>query len=237
MKKKLFLPLLSMLLSAISAPSYPTVTTDRTRVVFNADSQAVALGIENTDKKKPYLAQIWLEDEQHHKLKDIIPLIAVPPVIRMEPGSKNRVRINKTAQVAALPTNRETLFYLNVRGIPPKHAENNSLQVALQTSLKVFYRPESIKLKWGEFVGDRLILKKTKTANEIVLNNPTPYYFTVAGMSLQKNDKNQDNFETFMIAPYSQKTLKRSDNAGVKSYWFTLINDFGARNQLEIPLI
>lgn len=48
---------------------------------------------------------------------------------------------------ASLPKDRETLFYFNVREIPPKSDKENVLQVALQSRLKLFYRPESIKKK------------------------------------------------------------------------------------------
>lgn len=236
MKNKLSLLLLGLLLTALASPAYPAVSTDRTRLVFNADRQTMAMGLSNKDKTKPFLAQVWLEDEEHHKLKDFMPLIAVPPVMRLEPEGKNVVRINKTVQAVSLPTDRETLFYLNVRGIPPKHSENNSLQVAVQTTLKLFYRPESIRLKWGEFTGNKVTLKKTGADNGLLLENPTPYYFTIAGMSPQKDDKKQTNFETFMIPPYSKKEVIINEAAKPKSIWMTFINDFGARNQIEIPV-
>lgn len=40
-----------------------------------------------------------------------------------------------------LPQDRESLFYFNLREIPPKSSKPNTLQLALQTRIKLFYRP------------------------------------------------------------------------------------------------
>ncbi len=43
-----------------------------------------------------------------------------------------------------LPQDRESLFYFNLREIPPRSDKPNSLQLALQTRIKFFYRPQSL---------------------------------------------------------------------------------------------
>ncbi|MDI8746489.1 fimbria/pilus periplasmic chaperone, partial [Salmonella enterica subsp. enterica serovar Montevideo] len=36
------------------------------------------------------------------------------------------------------------LFWFNVRGVPPKPEDDNVLQLAMQSQLKLFYRPKAI---------------------------------------------------------------------------------------------
>lgn len=45
--------------------------------------------------------------------------MALPPLQRLDGAQKGVVRITKTAEVGLLPQDRESLFYLNVREIPP----------------------------------------------------------------------------------------------------------------------
>ncbi|MGT9169473.1 fimbria/pilus periplasmic chaperone, partial [Escherichia coli] len=40
---------------------------------------------------------------------------------------------------------RESLFYYNVREIPPKSGKANTLQIALQTRIKLFWRPKALE--------------------------------------------------------------------------------------------
>ncbi len=77
------------------------------------------------------------------KVKITSPLIVLPPVQRLEPGKSSQMKIEALPDVK-LPQDRESLFYFNMREIPPKSDKPNTLQIALQTKIKLFYRPEAI---------------------------------------------------------------------------------------------
>lgn len=52
-----------------------------------------------------------------------------------------------------LPTDRETLYWMNVKAIPPtdeKNTQKNTLQLALQNKIKLFYRPENLPVQPGK---------------------------------------------------------------------------------------
>lgn len=70
--------------------------------------------------------------------------MVLPPVQRIEPASKTMVRIQALPDTAQLPKDRESVFYFNLREIPPKSEKPNVLMLAMQTRLKVFYRPKGI---------------------------------------------------------------------------------------------
>lgn len=221
---------LCLFLVATCGNVWSAITVDRTRVVFDANKKTESIIITNKDLTKPYLAQAWLEDEQRKKMVVDSPLIITPPVTRVEPNEKKIFRIVKTPMAKNLSKDRESLFYLNVREVPPKNNDRNVLQVALQTSMKLIYRPDEISLKHGDFKGDQIKLVRIQGGFNI--NNPTPYYYTVVGFSELKDDKKQEGFTSFMLAPHSVHTLNIPDIAGESKVWITFVNDFGGRVQL-----
>ncbi|MBK0560907.1 fimbria/pilus periplasmic chaperone, partial [Klebsiella pneumoniae] len=84
----------------------------------------------------------WIEDAQGNKISG--PLVVVPPLQRLEPKSKSVMRINAMPDAAMLPQDKESLFYFNVREVPPKSERPNVMQLALHTKIKLFYRPKAI---------------------------------------------------------------------------------------------
>ncbi|EGM2345374.1 fimbria/pilus periplasmic chaperone, partial [Salmonella enterica] len=152
------------------------VSLDRTRAIFNGGEKSMTLNIANDNKQLPYLAQAWIENGKQEKITTG-PLIATPPVQRLEPGTKSMVRLSSTPDISRLPQDRESLFYFNLREIPPKSDKANVLQIALQTKIKLFYRPKAIEAKPNAVWQDQLVLNKVSGGYRI--ENPTPYYVTV----------------------------------------------------------
>ncbi|EPE2486102.1 fimbria/pilus periplasmic chaperone [Escherichia coli] len=216
----------SLLLSGAFS-SEAAVSLDRTRAVFNGESNSMTLNISNDNSHLPYLAQAWIENEQQQKITSG-PLVVTPPVQRMEPGEKSVVRIQSTPDVKKLPQDRESLFYFNLREIPPKSDKSNVLQIALQTKIKLFYRPESIKTMPDDVWQDKLILHKVSDGFRI--ENPTPYYITVIGFAGSEKAAQEDKFEAVMIEPKKEKHIK-TDN--YKTPWLTYINDYGGRPSIQ----
>lgn len=79
-----------------------------------------------------------------------------------------------------LPQDRESLYYFNLREIPPKSDKPNTLQIALQTRIKLFYRPTAIVPSRADMATpwqEQLTL--TRQGDGYQVNNPTPYYITI----------------------------------------------------------
>lgn len=70
---------------------------------------------------------------------------------RIEPDEQVQIRLMALASLNNLPQDRETLFYYNVREIPPRTKEQNVMQIAMQSRLKLFWRPKAIELKKGRW--------------------------------------------------------------------------------------
>lgn len=92
-------------------------------------------------------AQAWIENELAEKITS--PMVVVPPIQRTEAGANSQVKIQGLPELAQLPQDRESLFYFNLREIPPRSDKPNTLQIALQTRVKLFYRPAAIAPRAG----------------------------------------------------------------------------------------
>lgn len=112
-----FMKGLPLLLLVASLCSHAALQPDRTRIVFNANDKATSLRVDNRSDKLSYLAYSWLENEKGEKSDDL--LVALPPIQRLEPKATTQVRIVKQASTTKLPGDRETLFFYNMREIPP----------------------------------------------------------------------------------------------------------------------
>lgn len=210
--------------------AHAAIALDRTRVIYNGENTSMSLSISNQNKALPYLAQSWVEDASGHKID--APMTALPPLQRVEPGAKGQVKIQTTGALVALPQDRESLFYFNVREIPPKSSKPNTLQIALQTRIKMFYRPEALEIKSGENNVFQKKLTLTKHSDYYQINNPTPYFVTIVSASPSVNGETIGKFKPIMIPPKGSEKMEGSVSTLGSRPVLTFINDFGGRPQL-----
>lgn len=183
-----------------SLGAHAAVNVDRTRIVMAGGDKSLAITLTNQNKNQPYLAQSWIDDASGKRSESY--LLALPPLQRIDAGKKTQVRIMALPATASLAKDRETLFYFNVREIPPKSDKENVLQIALQSRLKLFYRPDEIKKKANDRSEEKITV--TRQNDKLVLNNPTPYYITLGYLG-SDNKANFPGFDSLMIAPFSSQ--------------------------------
>lgn len=237
MRKSMFKRILStsLIVSYISTASisFAAVTIDRTRAIFNGSQDSLTIAVSNKNNKLPYLAQAWIENSEHEKVSS--PFLVLPPVQRLEPEQTSQIRIKGTAQLNQLPQDQESLFYFNVREVPPKSSKPNVMQIALQSKIKLMYRPKGLELNPTELMNnpwqEKLVLIKQN--GSVIAKNPTPYYTTILGVSKGKNGLNAENFEAQLIKPFGQITLPISSEWMGNTPVFTYINDYGGRPQMQ----
>lgn len=208
------------------------IALDRTRVVYNGGEKSVSLNISNENKNLPYLAQAWIEDAQGNKVTS--PLTVLPPVQRVEPGAKSQVKVQAAPAIGTLPQDRESLFYFNLREIPPRSNKPNTLQIALQTRIKLFYRPAAIALDKTQAAKGDWVEKVTLTrsGDNYVVNNPSPYFLTIVeGRPGVKG--NPVGFQPIMVAPKGQQKIDASASALGNAPVLTYVNDYGGRPQIQ----
>ncbi|KHN53946.1 fimbrial biogenesis chaperone [Pectobacterium fontis] len=215
--------------------AYSALSLDRTRVIFNDEEQSATVMLMNQNAENPFLAQSWLTDIRHNKVNT--PLMVLPPLQRIEAKGYSLIRLVKSEQISQLPADRESLFYLNVREIPPKTEKPNVLQIAIQSEIKVFFRPRGIKPAKDEIWQEKLIVRKA--GNTFQVENPTPYYITVSSILKQPkatraNPASLLKGSAFMVAPRSTLTVEVNDGA-VNRFYLYYVNDYGGH--MELPFI
>lgn len=222
--------LLSGILAAHSATA--AIALDRTRVIYNGDQKSVSMTVSNQNKELPYLAQAWVEDADGNKIDS--PLVVLPPLQRVEPGAKSQVKVQATQAIHMLAQDKETLYYFNLREIPPKSNKPNTLQIALQTRVKLFYRPAAIAISRADQANPyQSKITLNRQGNTYIVDNPTPYYVTLAAASTSFTAENIKNFNPLMVPPKGRAALNVSAGSLGSAPVLTYINDYGGRPKLQ----
>ncbi|WP_242175887.1 MULTISPECIES: fimbria/pilus periplasmic chaperone [unclassified Pseudomonas] len=222
------LPAAALLALGLSQSANAAVGLDRTRVIFEGGKDATSVNITNNNTQLPYLAQGWIEDEAGNKITS--PLTVLPPVQRLEPGKQSQVKVQALPAAKLLPQDRETVYYFNLREIPPRTDKANTLQIALQTRIKLFYRPQAITPSQQDLSNpwqEKLTL--TREGDVYQVHNPTPYYVTLVDARASKEGKTVPGFEPVMIAPKGSQTLGPTAKALGTTPYLAYVNDYGGR--------
>lgn len=205
----------------LAAPAVASIVITGTRVIYPSDAKEVSVKLNNAGKL-PVLVQSWIDKgDANAKPESIkVPFILTPPINRVEASKGQTLRISYTGE--ALPTDKESVFWLNVLEIPAKSkvsTAENYLQMAFRSRIKFFYRPVGLQ---GDANEAAKAVTWTAKGNTLLANNPTPYF--VSFVTLSASGK---KIEGSMVAPYSNLTVKLSGHAGSKVSG-EYVNDFGA---------
>ncbi len=231
--RKHILKISPVLLLALSTDyAIAALSVDRSRIIFNEGEKSVSLGITNNNNDAPYLAQGWLDDFQENKVKGKFTVL--PPLQRVEPGSKTSVRLQALPDLSSLPRDRESLFYLNIREIPTKNNKENALTLALQLRLKIFYRPAALKITdpEGSYPGITTVTLERK-GNGYTLVNPTPYYLTFTEVRNTPRGEALSGFEPVMVSPKANASLTLKGQQPGTTPVLVLIDDYGGQVRLS----
>lgn len=174
----------------------------------------ITIPVDNTDKKSAYLIQSWVEKEDGIiKSKEFI---LTPVIFQLDAGRKGILRV--ILKKAEFPDDRETLLWLNIRGIPEtEEHRKNKLQVVINSKFKLFYRPKALTEP------DYNNLKYERQGNKIKIINETPFHITVRNISV--NDKEYTVSE--MIVPFESLTVPVTTIHINDKITASYISDFG----------
>lgn len=225
-----------------------SVVLSGTRVVFPSNEKEVTIKLSN-EGEKPGLVQVWLDmgnrDDAPQKVK--VPFLLTPPLFRLDPRKGQTLRM--LIMRKDLPQDKESLFWLNVLEVPPKNTEksaeeNNFIQMAFKTRIKVFYRPaqfntpEKITKAFSE-----LSWKVIKGANgyAVEVNNPTPYYMTVSSVKLAQSKQEAHSLNGAMVPPFQSYVIRMvgldKPQEAHEEVQFSVINDYGSEIFLKAAFI
>ncbi|HFL5521670.1 TPA: fimbria/pilus periplasmic chaperone [Salmonella bongori] len=218
MKKtvSVFLRLLLLLVAAGLTPVAQAggIALGATRVIYPQGSKQTSLPIINSSDNNVFLIQSWVANADGSRSTDFI---VTPPLFVIQPKKENILRIMYVGP--SLPTDRESVFYLNSKAIPSvdkNKLTSNSLQIATQSVIKLFIRPKDL----AEGATHAPATLRCRNENgQLTIINPSPYYISL--VELYSAGKKLPNT---MVPPKGAISMP----APIGLVSFRTVNDFGA---------
>lgn len=187
---------LAVAMPGFASPEQPAgLSLTQFRLVYPASEKKGITWSLTNNTDRAYLMQSWIRpldaatglpaaEEERKGPSATIPLLVTPPLKRVEPGDPLQLRLRVTDM--SLPQDRESVFYLSVKGIPsvPDKASQNGgqLVVAVVNNLKLFYRP--VGLPEGGVKKAVQQLRFSLQGDVLVADNPTPFYLNFSQLSV-----------------------------------------------------
>lgn len=229
--RRLFL-LSAILFSFFTSSASASVVILGTRVIYPEGQKSI--NVQLTHKgKTPSLVQSWLDDGDIKSQPDTVkvPFLITPSIVRLDPTQGQTLRVVYTQE--PLPSDRESLFFLNVLDIPAKpKAEGgkaqNYLQLAIRSRIKFFYRPKNLGISAADaYEKVRFSIQKQGGKSVLSVNNPTPYHITYNSINLKQGNKNVSVDNTDMVAPFSTVNYPLRSAVSANKVEWNVVNDFG----------
>lgn len=139
----------------------------------------------------------------------------LPPAFVLKGGQDRMLRIIADA-VNGLSRDKETMLYFMVAALPESSKEKNTVQIAVRTWIKLFYRPASLE---GKAVP---LLKVIRDGESVTMQNNSPFYISLSRVYLQGKPVTSPGD----VAPYGEKRLKGcSASFPCELRWMQTTND------------
>jgi P pilus assembly chaperone PapD len=203
------------------------IVLNTTRVIYQGQDKEASFGVHNSGTGE-ILLQTWMEPktgDTRETGEPRPPFVVTPPLARMPGNGRQLLRLIYAG--AGLPSDRETVFWLNVQEIPQAAAEN-TLQIAVRQRIKVFFRPEGLA---GDPADAPLRLKWRFDDNVLHVENPGPYHVSMVKVAARQGDIERVKLDARMIGPGETVPLPLKGKPGnaALELSFTSINDFGGQ--------
>ena len=222
-------------------PASANIVILSTRVIYPEAAREVNIRIENKGDL-PSLIQTWIDEGDASAPVNTleVPFVLMPPVSRIDGHKGQTLRLAYTGK--ALPKDKESVFWLNVLDIPPKNsaaAVTNTLQMAIRSRIKIFFRPAGLSAQGALTAAKDLRWSSLKTAygTELAAVNTSPYHINVSSVTLENKGKKTVTSEGIMIPPgathkFPMKTAQPMSEKGKITY--QIINDFGGMSEFQV---
>lgn len=227
-----YLVIALLIFMGISSAKASVIMTG-SRIIYSAGEKEHSIQLTNKDNF-PNAVQVWLDsgDAQSTPETGRAPFIVTPPFFRMEANAGQTLRLKYTG--SGLPTNKESVFYLNFLQVPPvnKAEKSNKMLVLMRNRIKIFYRPESITGSVDQ-VPSALTFSVRQRGKDVVVTgkNLTGFYATIASGEVVGGGKKL-KMKSEMISPMSQAewVIPNSSVPSNAIVNFLIVNDFGGQD-------
>lgn len=220
--------LLAAALCCFSLNAFAGIQVDETRVIYNSSANSASLDIRN-DQPETYMVQTWMDRGDASKTPKDIPIQVVPPVLKLAGNKEAVLRFIYSGN--GLPQDRESVFWINVQEIPPAPKQENVLQIAVRTRIKLFFRPAGLNTTLEQ---QAKALQWHRQGNRLVVDNKGPYHVTLGTITLKNSAGKDQVINADMVKPFDSATITLpAGTEGARKLAFTYINDFGGNSQIK----
>lgn len=228
MRKRILagLAILSLALSGIAQAS---VTVGSTRLIYDGKLNEANLTVSNRDDDSPYLVQSWVSGYGTGSDASLDQFIVTPPLFRLDANKENILRVILTS--GDIPQDRESLFLMNVKAIPAlrdDQRDKNVLQIALKTTIKMFYRPTGLA---GAAKDAAASLAWSAAGGNLAVDNPSKFHVVVSELKI--NDQALTS-PTDVLRPGEHRVLPVKVKSGDRIS-MSYIDDYGT--SISAPVI
>lgn len=220
-----------LIVSCCSAQA--SIVLGGTRIIYPSNKSEVQITLKNKDPHTRYLVQSWVSRVNDAKA----PFIITPPVYKLAENRQTLLHIIFTGDKSTLPQDRESLFLANVKSVSalsPELKDKNTLQFAMKTRLKLFWRPASLTESDALNAWQKLSFRRQ--GNELIAKNPTPFYVSFGELAVGGKavpvieSKSVPGAIAMMVAPFSEQRFPLPKAANGPVTW-SAINDFGSQTR------
>lgn len=203
------------------------------RVVYVANSTGSTLSVLN-EHDYPMLVQSEVVSDEGGKNKSSGRFSVVPPLFRLDEQQRAKIRIIHRG--GEFPDDRESLYWLCVKGIPPKDNDgwsegktlksaNLNVQVSIKNCIKLIVRPKVLVGQSSLSMAERLSWRMDKQGLTAV--NDTPFYINLSSITVGGNAVKPVRH----IAPFASHTFPLPAGASGEVQW-RAISDLGGEGPL-----
>ncbi|WP_323085981.1 molecular chaperone [Providencia alcalifaciens] len=162
------------------------------------------------------------------------PFLVLPPLKRLDAQNSLPLRIQASpAGVARLPRDRESVFFLEAKGIPSLAGTEGSkgvndgkghVAIGLVNNIKLFWRPKGLK---SEAIDDLAnTLSVSRDGDRLKVTNPSDYYLTFSSLKVAGQPVPGEALRA-MVPPRSSQDYPFPKGVSGGTVSWTLINEYG----------
>jgi P pilus assembly chaperone PapD len=207
--------------------SHAAIQAQASRVIYDASAKAATLSLKN-NADKPYMVQSWLEAGKTTNDDSKVPFVVTPPLVKIEPQKESTLRFIYSGQ--GLATDRESQFWINIQEIPPKPENDNVLQLAVRTKIKLFYRPKQVNIKLEDAIKK---VHWSVQGNNLKLENNSPLFVTIGDLKLGNQTGPLAKMADDMVPPFQSITVLNNLPSNIRTITYSYLNEFGGN--IEMP--
>ncbi|WP_368171994.1 fimbria/pilus periplasmic chaperone [Aeromonas sp. R9-2] len=209
------------------------VVLGKSRVIYNPSSKGQILPVVN-EQDYPMLVQTRIIADGEEENTPTGSFRAVPPLFRLDGKQRAKIRIVQIG--GQFPEDRESLYWVCVKGIPPSGDDSWAggnrpeqatlmVQMSIKNCIKLLVRPNELVQHDPLLMAERLSWRLNQ--KELTAFNPTPFYInlstiTVGGESVES---------VRHIAPFSSSTFSLLEGVSGEVKW-RAISDLGGEGPL-----